>query len=74
MTDEIISLLTESANLLVVGMVVVFVFLVVLIGVVKLMSFVVQKYPEPTTQNNINQVIPSTQKTPGVSNRKLQSP
>ncbi|TDF38605.1 oxaloacetate decarboxylase subunit gamma [Alteromonadaceae bacterium M269] len=49
MTDEIMNLLAESANLLIVGMAVVFVFLTVLIGAVKLMSRVVQKFPEPNT-------------------------
>ena len=49
MTDEIMNLLVESANLLIVGMAVVFVFLTVLIGAVKLMSKVVQKFPEPNT-------------------------
>jgi oxaloacetate decarboxylase gamma subunit len=47
MNDEVINLLLESVNLLAVGMAVVFVFLTVLIGVVKLMSALVLKLPEP---------------------------
>jgi oxaloacetate decarboxylase gamma subunit len=54
MNDEIIKLLLESVNLLVVGMIVVFVFLTVLIGVVKLMSAVVQKFPEPVVSDANN--------------------
>ncbi|WP_042149785.1 MULTISPECIES: OadG family protein [unclassified Pseudoalteromonas] len=49
---DITSLLLEAANLMLTGMVVVFVFLLLLISVVKLMSSVLAKYAEDPVTNN----------------------
>ena len=67
MTDEITLLLTESVNLLVVGMSVVFVFLTVLIGVVKLMSSLVQKFPEPVEPELVRQKSSTVESTKDIS-------
>jgi oxaloacetate decarboxylase gamma subunit len=67
MNDEIINLLFESANLLAVGMIVVFVFLSVLIGAVKLMSAFIQKFPEPSMLESSNKIMPASQDTNSVS-------
>jgi len=49
---DIASLLLEAANLMLTGMVVVFVFLLLLISVVKLMSSVLAKYADEPVANN----------------------
>ncbi|MDN4503892.1 OadG family transporter subunit [Alteromonadaceae bacterium BrNp21-10] len=65
MANEISELLRESALLMVVGMTVVFVFLIILIGAVNLIGAICAKFPEarPDTFNGK----PSPVKANGVS-------
>lgn len=67
MNDEITKLLLESVNLLMVGMIVVFAFLTVLIGAVKLMSLLVQRFSELPTDGVVDTSVPNTQEANSVS-------
>ena len=63
---DIASSLVQAANLMLTGMAVVFIFLAILIGAIKLMSFLVGQEPEPVVTKS-----QSSFKAPGVSNAHI---
>jgi oxaloacetate decarboxylase gamma subunit len=54
MQQDVADALTEAANLLLVGMVVVFLFLSMLIGAITLIAWLNKLFPDPTMASEIN--------------------
>lgn len=69
MQSNVTDLLVEAANLLLVGMSVVFIFLTLLIGAVHLIAFVNSRLPEETTEQvgqHRSRALPSAKNQAGV--------
>jgi oxaloacetate decarboxylase (Na+ extruding) subunit gamma len=72
MQPDVANALTEAANLMFTGMVVVFLFLSMLIGAISLIAWVNKQFPEPVQANSVKPISKNT--SSGASSDAMPAP